>query len=100
MINIKIQALLTLSLPTSIYAFYKIKKLRLGILVLVLSSMLSISSMTDLIILTHIKSFGLYFIASIFIFSFSYILPIIYITKWTKQYNRNLLKEIKSNNSQ
>ena len=95
MINTKAQMLFTLSLPTMIYAFYRIKKLRLGILIHILGSLLASSSLVNLITLTSLAQFGVYFIASCFIFGFSFILPMIYIRKWTISFNNKLLEPLK-----
>ena len=96
MINLKYQTLATLSLPTSLYAFYRIKKLKYGILVNILSSIISSISMTNMITLLQHGNFGFLFLFSGFIFSYGIVLPMFFIRKWTNSFNRKTLEPEKS----
>jgi len=97
MINIKIQTLATFTLPTSLYAFYRIKKLKLGILINILSIMLATSSFGNMAGLLSHGYFGFYFLFSGFILVWSYVIPIIFIRKWTNVFNNKVFEPIKTN---
>lgn len=97
MINTKYQTLATLILPTSLYAFYRIKKLKLGILINILSIMLGTSSFYNMANLLSHGYFGLWFLVAAFINIYSFILPIIFIRKWTVAFNNKVFEPIKTN---
>lgn len=99
MINTKYQTLATFTLPTSVYAFYRIKKLRLGLLVNLLSILLSVSSFSNMVTLLSHGYFGFWFLLSGFILIYSYVIPIIFIRKWTNSYNNKVFQPEKTTNS-
>jgi|SRR6185312_672854 len=100
MIDLKYQTLATFSLPSSLYAFYRIKKLRLGILINIISIMLASTSFTNMIALLSQKHIGFYFLVSGFILIWSFVIPIIFIRKWTVSYNNKVFEPLKSKDSQ
>lgn len=99
MISIKYQCLGTLSLPTTLYVFHRIKKLKLGILLHCLSSVLMGASFFNIILLLKTGNFGLYLVISVIILGYGLYLPMLYVSKWTRTWNHNLLNQEKPNNS-
>lgn len=105
MINVKLQCLATLTLPSSIYAFYRIKKLKWGLLINMINSLLSGMGGSVLIVTVmglsfgdpvitnkHILTYIFGLLYSIIAISASFIIPIFYIRKWTISWNRKLLE--------
>ena len=84
-VNRLIQCLATIFLPTGLFAFKRINKLRLGILVYVVS--IGIGIIGIVFGSLHIKM--ILDISTISV-SFSYLLPIAVMNKWCKDWNKTI----------
>ena len=85
--NILVQMLATILIPTGLYAFYRIDKLRMGMVmygisfaIAVASSMLELFSDGDIIYMTFSAIFAV----------LSLIVPMLFIREWTIQYNNKI----------
>lgn len=101
-VNVKIQCLATLFVPTGLYAFKRIKKLRLGILLYalcyimyIIATVYPIKQMTDSNSLNQ-DTIGLISIISVTLSIMSLVLPIILIHRWSKDYNKQFSNQILS----
>ena len=95
-VNIFWQSIATLFIPTGLYAFLKIDKLRKGVLVYLASFGVSIIAevVSVLLYMTHDNSYNLLIaFYALGIVCISFILPIHYIRKWSIEYNKKIGKE-------
>ena len=100
-LNILWQCIATLTLPTGLYAFKKINKLRLGSLTYVLSFAIMVMGITILVILfwnpEGDKSIFYYIGAAMdWMFPISILPPILFMRTWTCSYNEKIMEEAKN----
>lgn len=100
-VNIGVQCLATLFVPTGLYAFKRIKKLRLGILIYaicyimyIVATVYPLKNMADSSSNINMDTLGLISFLSIGLTIMSFLLPIFFIRKWSKEYNQTLTNQL------
>ena len=100
-VNIKWQCLAVIFIPTGLYAFKRIKKLRFGIIIYIITGIASILSAIIPILYwdavlgdyakVSINDLGLtYVIISVGQVIFSFVIPIIFIRQWSNEWNQQI----------
>lgn len=96
-VNVGVQCLATLFVPTGIYAFKRIKKLRLGLLIYaicyvmyIVATVYPLKNMADSSSNINIDTLGLISFLSVGLTILSFLLPILFIRKWSKEWNSKL----------
>ena len=95
-VNVILQCALTLFLPTGLYAFKKIGKLKLGILSYVLSFVAMYLGILGYMLLTWNNSVNMIEQASHsvpWMALTSSLIPIVFIRKWSIEYNKKIKEE-------
>ena len=90
-VNVKVQCLATLFIPTGIYAFKRINKIRMGIMIYGLTFASWIAQ--NLLIPFNNSSMGLYGLVSLLNLGLGIILPMIFIYNWSIEFNKKKKKE-------
>jgi uncharacterized membrane protein (DUF485 family) len=96
-VNIGVQCLATLFVPLGLYAFTRIHKLRLGIIIYgicyamyIIATVYPLKQLTDTSSNVNIDTVGLISFFSVGLTILSFLLPIIFIRKWSKEYNNKM----------
>lgn len=100
-VNLGIQSVATLFVPTGLYAFKRIKKLRLGILLYgicylmyIIATVYPLKQMTDSSSQMNQDTLGMISLLSVGLSIMSFLLPIIFIHKWSKDFNKKIETQI------
>ena len=100
-VNIGVQCLATLFVPTGIYAFKRIKKLRLGLIIYavcyvmyIVATVYPLKNMANSSSNINMDTIGLISFVSVGLIIMSFLLPIIFIRKWSKEYNQSLTNQL------
>ena len=93
-VNIGVQCLATFFVPVGLYAFKRINKLRLGILIYgicyalyLIATVYPLKQLTDVNSNVNMDTIGFVSFLSVGLTILSFLLPIIFIRKWSKEYN-------------
>ena len=93
-VNVKLQCLASLFVPTGLYAFKRIKKLTIGIIIYAVTYLAwlgqNILFMPDF---NNPSSVGLYGLTSLLIVGLGILLPLIFIYNYSIDYNKKIKKE-------
>jgi len=93
-VSIGWQVVSTLFLPTGMYAFKRINKLRLGGLIYLITYALWVGPSIGLVLVSSIIEAYVYIIIPIIVLVVSFVLPMWYMEKWSKEWNKPTLKEL------
>ena len=88
-VNVKLQCLATLTLPTGLYAFKRINKLTMGIIIYGITFATWLGQM----LLVPTNSIGLFGLLSFMNLVLGITLPMIFIYNWSKDFNQKIKKE-------
>ena len=101
-VNLGVQCVATLFIPVGLYAFKRIHKLRLGILLYgicyvmyIAATVYPLKEIADSNSNMNQDTLGIISFISVGLSILSFLLPIIFIHKWSKEYNQKIENQIK-----
>lgn len=96
-VNVLVQCIASLFVPTAIYGFYRIKKGKIGILLISISYVLYILGNVSIVEYAannsktlSSDSIGLFSLITTILVIMSFILPVFFMYVWSKEYNSKI----------